>query len=68
MMLVGRAVLPLSMFIVVGSVLMLLVSEAGSAAQIISLTALAAGLLATVISIILYRLGSRQDDSTQEEP
>lgn len=67
-MLVGRILLQLSMFVVVGSLLMLLVADSGSAAQIISVIALAVGLLASVISIILSRLGSRQDDSTQEEP
>lgn len=68
MNLVGRAMLQLSMFIVVGSLLMLVVTDSGSAARIISVIALAVGLLAAVISIILSRLGSRQDDSPQEEP
>lgn len=68
MILVGRLMLQLSMFVVVGSLLMLLVTESGSAARIISIIALVVGLAAATLSIFLTRLGSRQDDSIQEEP
>lgn len=66
MNLVGRAMLQLSAFITVGSLLMLVVTDSGSAARIISIAALAVGLVSMAISIFLSRLG-RQDDSTQEE-
>lgn len=68
MSLIGRVMLQLAMFIVVGSLLMLLVTESGSASRIITIIALAVGLSAAAVSIFLLRLGQRQDDSPQEEP
>ncbi|MGH8791547.1 MAG: hypothetical protein ACRDXX_02755 [Stackebrandtia sp.] len=56
----ARAVLPLALFIVAGSLLMLLATKDGTAERAITIFALIAGLLAAGTSVLLLRFGRRE--------
>ncbi|WP_415648517.1 hypothetical protein [Stackebrandtia soli] len=59
--------LPAASFVIAGSLLMVLVTEAGRPEWIISLVALGGGLAVVALTIVLVRLGGRGLSPQEDE-
>lgn len=62
----ARAILPLALFIVAGSLVMLLATQGGTAERTITIFALIVGVLAAGTSVVLLRVGRGASPSQEE--